>query len=57
MGFILLASLLYLERFTASPATWIWFSTLAIGVLAFGAALVWRPLPRQLAGSQLASMH
>ena len=57
IGFILLASLLYLERFTASPAIWIWFSTLTIGVLAFGAALVWRPLPRQLAGSQLPSMH
>lgn len=57
IGFTLLASLLYLERFTASPATWIWFSTLAIGVVVFSAALVWPTPTRQIAGSELPSMR
>jgi hypothetical protein len=41
MAFVLLVSLPYLSRFTAGPARWIWFGTLLLGVVAFGAALIW----------------
>lgn len=39
-GFMLLASLLYIGRFTSTPATWLWFGTLLAGVGAFAAALL-----------------
>jgi hypothetical protein len=57
IGFILLASLLYLERFTAGAATWIWFGGLSLGIGAFGIALVAQLFaPRQNA-SELAHTH
>jgi hypothetical protein len=46
MAFVLLASLPYLARFTAGPATWAWFGVLIVGVAAFGAALI-RRAPRR----------
>jgi hypothetical protein len=45
--FVLLASLPYLGRFVAGPATWAWFGVLLAGAAAFGTALagaVGRPL-------------
>ncbi len=45
MGFILLASLLYLGRFDGGLSTWLWFGGLAFGIGAFGTALVAQIFP------------
>jgi len=37
---VLVASLLHLDRFKAEPVSWAWFATLALGVVAFGWALL-----------------
>jgi hypothetical protein len=57
MALVFLVSLLYLARFTAGPATWIWFGTLLLGVVAFGTALVWRTPSRPLTANVPSSMH
>jgi hypothetical protein len=50
MGFILLASLLYLGRFSGGLTSWLWFGALIIGIGAFGTALVMQLVaPRQRA--------
>jgi hypothetical protein len=51
MGGVLLVSLPYLARFTAGPALWIWFGVLAIGIVAFGAALASRTPTQPLTAS------
>jgi hypothetical protein len=51
MAGVLLVSLPYLARFTAGPALWVWFGGLAIGVVAFGAALVSRATTQPLTAS------
>lgn len=40
MGFMLLASLLYLGRFSGGVSTWLWFGGLAVGAASFTAALI-----------------
>ena len=51
MGFILLTSLLYLGRFGGGLSTWLWFGGLALGIGAFGTALVVQIfLPQQRPG-------
>jgi hypothetical protein len=51
LGLVLIASLLHLDRFKTEPVTWVWFGSLAFGVLAFGLALLaerssgWLPQP------------
>lgn len=39
VGFMLLASLLYLGRFTGGLVMWLWFGTLIVGMVAFALAL------------------
>jgi hypothetical protein len=51
MAGVLLVSLPYLARFTSGLALWIWFAGLAIGVVAFGAALVWCTIAQPLKAS------
>ena len=57
MGFILLASLLYLGRFGGGLSTWLWFGGLALGIAAFSTALVAQIFAPWQRTSDLAHTH
>jgi hypothetical protein len=57
MAFILLASLLYLGRFTGGLTTWLWFGGLSLGIGAFGAAFVAQLVTPRQRTSELAHTH
>ena len=57
IAFILLASLLYLGRFTGGLSTWLWFGGLALGIAAFSTAFVVQIFTPRQRTSELAHMH
>jgi len=48
---VIVVSVIHRDRFVAGPATWIWYSLCAIGILAFATALIRRPRALMAQGS------